>query len=201
MKANKTYWFTENEIYVPTSLEYKAAFYLTPPSPPFKTTNNWNKSKQSVKKEKSTCSTSDQPVFLTAGRKTCAGPSPQQPVRHKAHLCNDTFCHRTHDLCKLQFMAKYPPLSTPTFVVLNCLLVLVSMESEWPKRKKEKKIMHLLWIIKFFCICMPRYCKSLCHCLCPLYLQMVWLSVTIHQNTYFNCKEISGTKNTGVTNI
>ena len=31
MKANKTYWFTEKEIYVPTSLEYKAAFYLAPP--------------------------------------------------------------------------------------------------------------------------------------------------------------------------
>ena len=178
MKANKTYWFTEKEIYVPASTEYKAAICHTPPPLP---SNNWNKSKWSVKKEKSTC-TSDQPVFLTAGRKTCAGPSPQRPAHHKAHLCNDTFCHRTHDLCKLQFMAKYPPLSTPTFVVLNCLLVLFSMESEWPKRKK-KKIMQLLWIIKCFCICMPRYCKSLCHCLCPLYLQMVWLSVTIHQNT------------------
>ena len=43
-------------------------------------------------------------------------------------------------------------LYTLTFVVLNCLLVLFIVEFEWPKRKIH--FMHLLWIIKFFCICM-----------------------------------------------
>ena len=41
-------------------------------------------------------------------------------------------------------------LYTLTIVVLNCLLVLLVLNSSDPK---EKEIMHLVSTIKFFCVC------------------------------------------------
>ena len=63
-------------------------------------------------------------------------------------ICNVLWCITTvYYILSVYYIINY----VLTFVVLNCLLVLFSVEFDWPKIKIKNHFMHLLWIIKFFC--------------------------------------------------